>query len=230
MRYRVPSARAAPFCSLPIAMSQTFDTLIQQGLHASESNDTELALQRFREAAQAAPANCLPHFLAAGEFAQAGRTQEAENAYATAVLLAPDMAIARYQLGLLQFATDRLALALTTWQPLLTLGENDFMRCFAQGFFAMAAEDVPEARAKFRAGLALNTSNLPMNHDIERVLASLEEISATRTGNAVTATTPGGGNAAASNAEDADTEPALDSRDASAHVLLANYQPVGKPN
>ncbi|HEX8029262.1 MAG TPA: hypothetical protein VF491_12400 [Vicinamibacterales bacterium] len=207
-------------------MSQTFDTLIQQGLHASESDNTELALQRFREAAQAVPGNGLPHFLAAGELAQTGRMQEAEGAYATAVLLAPDMAIARYQLGLLQFATDRLALALTTWQPLLALGEDDFMRRFAQGFFAMAAEDVPEAQAQFRAGLALNTVNPPMNRDIERVLASLDEISANLAASA--------GQAAGASAPVVDAVGEADAEaqagDGSAHVLLANYQPVGKPN
>lgn len=212
-------------------MSQTFDTLIQQGLQASESDDTELALQRFREAAQAVPGNGLPHFLAAGELAQVGRMQEAEGAYAAAVLMAPDMAIARYQLGLLQFATDRLALALTTWQPLLALGEDDFMRRFAQGFFAMAAEDVAEAQAQFRAGLALNTANPPMNRDIERVLASLDEIGARQAASGGTATpeaSAAGSPMAADQADDA--QAGAEASDASAHVLLANYQPVGRPN
>ncbi|WP_431256766.1 hypothetical protein ACQ86G_18950 [Roseateles chitinivorans] len=209
-------------------MPQTFDTLIQQGLQASESDDTELALQRFREAAQAVPGNGLPHFLAAGELAQVGRMQEAESAYATAVLLAPDMAIARYQLGLLQFATDRLALALTTWQPLLALGEDDFMRRFAQGFFAMAGEDVAEAKAQFRAGLALNTANPPMNRDIERVLASLDEITATLAASAGPTEASAPVVDAAGEADEAEAE--ASSSEASAHVLLANYQPVGKPN
>lgn len=212
-------------------MSPTFETLIQQGLHASQSDDTDLALQHFRDASLAAPHDGLPHFLAAGELAQVGRMQEAESAYATAVLLAPNLTIARYQLGLLQFATDRLALALTTWQPLLALGEDEFMRRFAQGFFAMAAEDVPEAQAQFRAGLALNTANPPMNRDIERVLASLDEISANLAANASTATaaTSTARDAAANDTEVADPD-AADSTSASAHVLLANYQPVGKPN
>jgi tetratricopeptide (TPR) repeat protein len=205
-------------------MSQTFDTLIQQGIHASESDNTELALQRFLEAAQAKPGNGMPHFLAAGELAQTGRMEEAERSYATAVLLAPDMAVARYQLGLLQFATDRLALALTTWQPLLALAEDDFMRRFVQGFFAMAAEDVLQAQSQFRAGLALNTVNPPMNRDIERVLASLDDI------NANPAASAGNADVQAPVVAAADRTEGEVQADASAHVLLANYRPAGKPN
>lgn len=195
-------------------MSQSFDTLIQQGLQASQSDETELALKYFHEASQAAPNEGLPHFLAAGELAQIGRMQDAEGAYATAILLAPTMAVARYQLGLLQFATDRLPLALTTWQPLLALPEEDFMQQFVQGFFALASENRSHAEQRFRKGLALNTVNPPMNRDIERVLESLAALQAPEA--------------------PAETPPVVEDTaagdEASAHVLLANYQPMGKPN
>lgn len=190
-------------------MSQSFDTLIQQGVSASQADDPERALACFLQASQAEPGAGLPHFLAAGELAQQGRLQEAEAAYATAVLLSPDLTIARYQLGLLHFATDRLALALTTWQPLLGLDESDFMRHFVQGFYALAIEDSAAAEAHFRRGLSMNTSNAPMNHDIERVLSSLATIQS-----AVPAP------AQASASDDAEA----------AHVLLSNYHPAGKPN
>lgn len=210
-------------------MSQSFDTLIQQGVQASQANNTELALQRFKEAGEVAPGNGLPFFLAAGELAQVGRMEEAENAYATALLMAPEMSLCRYQLGLLQFATGRLPLALSTWQPLLGLAEDDFLKLFVEGYFALAAEDADTAEARFRAGMALNTVNPPMNQDVERVLGFLASAKAAQ---AESATAMGAALETADPSPERSTQDQENSEsdDTAAHVLLSNYQPAGRPN
>lgn len=213
-------------------MSQSFDTLIQQGVQAGQANNTELALQRFKEAGEAAPGNGLPFFLAAGELAQAGRMEEAESAYATALLMAPDMSLCRYQLGLLQFATGRLPLALSTWQPLLGLAEDDFIKLFVEGYFALAAEHTDTAEARFRAGMALNTVNPPMNHDVERVLGFLATAKAAQAQSAAAAGALAG--SAVPSPEGVDpthgNQATDETDDSAAHVLLSNYQPAGRPN
>lgn len=210
-------------------MFQSFETLIQQGVQAGQANNTELALQRFKEAGEAAPGNGLPFFLAAGELAQAGRMEEAESAYATALLMAPDMSLCRYQLGLLQFATGRLPLALSTWQPLLGLPEDDFIKVFVEGYFALAAEDTDTAEARFRAGMALNTVNPPMNHDVERVLGFLATAKAAQAQSAAAAS-PAAGSADPSAERGDEPNEAHETDDTAAHVLLSNYQPAGRPN
>jgi tetratricopeptide (TPR) repeat protein len=91
-----------------------FDALIQEGLAASQADRTDDALALFHQAAEHTPASGLPHFLIGAELAQLGRMDEAEAAYANAVLLAPDLLMARYQLGLIQFTSARAALALVT--------------------------------------------------------------------------------------------------------------------
>jgi tetratricopeptide (TPR) repeat protein len=97
------------------------DPLLEQGLAASQANDSVRALDLFAQASAAAPTAGLPHFLMASEWASLGEIEKAEAAFANAVLLAPDLTIAHYQLGLLQFSSGRAALALVIWQPLLQL-------------------------------------------------------------------------------------------------------------
>lgn len=66
----------------------TSDDLIRRGLEASRIESVDEALRLFGLAAQAAPHDAMPHFLAGVELAQAGRIDEAEAALARAVLLA----------------------------------------------------------------------------------------------------------------------------------------------
>ena len=185
-------------------MESPFDGMIEQGLAASRDNDAEAALAWFAKAGDCKPASGLPFFLIGAEHAQAGRVQQAEQAFANAVLMAPEMSIARYQLGLLQFASDRLPLALVTWQPLLALAESDPLRHFACGFVAMQRNELALAARHFEQGMALNRDNPPMNRDIALVLQQM---------------------AAAGPGPDPLHDDGLGM--AQRHVLLANYQPDG---
>lgn len=156
--------------------SSAFDQLIQQALTASQSDDSETALRLFTEASREQPQSGIPHFLAAAEYAQLGQMAEAEAAFANAVLLAPDLAIARFQLGLLQFTSARAAMALVTWQPLLQLPENDPLKLFALGFAELAQDSFEKALAFFEQGMAANQTNPPLNTDIARVTAEIRKL------------------------------------------------------
>jgi tetratricopeptide (TPR) repeat protein len=184
-----------------------FERLMQQALAASQVNDTEGALRLFTQASAEQPSSGLPHFLMGAELAQAGRIAEAEAAFANAVLLAPDLAIARYQLGLLQFTSGRAALALVTWQPLFTLPNSEPLQRFVHGFAALAQDSFQEALALFREGMAANTSNAPLNKDIQLVIDEVEKLLA-KSGTAPAA------------------EPEA-SQGESSHVLLSNYRQQG---
>ncbi|HEY4082293.1 MAG TPA: hypothetical protein VGM81_16500 [Burkholderiaceae bacterium] len=205
-------ARATPL--LGFSMQSSFDRLITEGLSASRANQTQAALACFTQASQEQPQSGLPHFLIGTEYAQAGLVQEAELAFANAVLLSPNMSIARYQLGLLQFSSDRLAMALVTWQPLLALPEDDPLRQFVLGFSALGQEALDAAIVCFQKGMALNQSNPPMNRDIELVLAQIARLRGEAPPLAPSS------RAAGAPAESEDQM----------HVLLANYQPGGNPH
>lgn len=118
--------------------------------------------------------SAMHHFLVGSELAQAGRYVEAEAALANAVLLAPELHIARYQLGLLQFTSGRAAVALVTWSPLFALPSTAALQRFVSGFAALAQDDFAQALARFREGLVLNTDNEPLHRDIRMLIERIE--------------------------------------------------------
>lgn len=189
--------------SAPLA----FESLINRGVTAMEAGDDTAALALFEAARAAQPQSGLPHFLMGSQYAGAGDFQQAEGAMATAVLLSPDLHIARYQLGLLQFSSGRAAVALLTWQALLALPATDPLGHFVKGFAALSQDRFDEALRHYQEGLALNTSNQALSGDIEKVIAEIRQRSH--------------GTAAAAGEQPAD------STAADSHVLLANYQQQG---
>jgi tetratricopeptide (TPR) repeat protein len=153
-----------------------FDQLIADGVAASREGRTEAALTLFAEAGALAPASGLPHFLIASEHASAGQMDAAEAAFANAVLLAPGFTLARYQLGLLQFSSQRAAVALLTWQPLFELPEADPLVHFVRGFAALAQDHFDEALGHYRAGMERNTTNPALSADIAKVVEQVERL------------------------------------------------------
>lgn len=153
-----------------------FEQLLQEGLAASRSDQTEAALALFARASESDPSSGLPHFLIGSEQASAGNFQAAELSFACAVLLAPSFPLARYQLGLLQFSSQRAPLALLTWQPLFQLPEGDALHHFVRGFGALAQDAFDEALRHFRRGLDCRPANPALCADILQVIDAVERL------------------------------------------------------
>src|SRR5688500_11814460 len=106
-------------CSHPTrgaAMTKTATTddlspTSRRALAASAAGDTGAAVRLLRDAVLQEPRSAVAHHRLGAELAQAGEVAEAESALATSVVLAPQLWIARFQLGLLQFTSGRHALA-----------------------------------------------------------------------------------------------------------------------
>lgn len=181
-----------------------FDRLIAEGMEASRDDRMEAALALYARASDLAPASGVPHFLAGSEHANAGNIEQAEAAFARAVLLAPDFALARYQLGLLQFSSQRAAMALVTWQPLFDRPATESLGHFVRGFAALARDGFAEAVAHYREGLACSDVNQAMASDILQVVTAVEKLAAGETSSS---------EPAPSESSDADAR----------HVLLSGY-------
>lgn len=191
------------------------DTL-QRALEASARNDTGAALSLLQQAGAEAPSSALPQFLLGAELAQLGRIGEAESAYANAVLLAPDLHIARYELGTLQFTSGRAALALVTWQPLMELPDTDALKLFVKGYAELAQDAFDAALEWFARGMAANTANAALNGNIRLLVAGIAKAKAANApapGVPDAAARPGTGNAA----DAAAAEPE------GSHFLVSNY-------
>ncbi|MBA2964197.1 MULTISPECIES: hypothetical protein [Ramlibacter] len=150
--------------------------LLEQGLQASRDQRGAAAIELFALASDVAPAEGMPHFLMASEHAAEGRTEAAERAFANAVLLAPGFHLARYQLGLLQFSSERAGAALVTWQPLLDLPAGQPLGHFVRGFAALARDGFGAALDEFRLGLACSEGQPALAADIERVVAAVQKL------------------------------------------------------
>ena len=188
--------------SMPPTQAPMNPTL-ERALAVSAAGNVADAIALFQHAALEEPASGLPHFLLGAEYATLGQMDLAEQSFTQAVLLAPEWPIPRYQLGLLQFSAGRAAAALLTWQPLLTLDQQNPLPHWVRGFAALAGDAFDQARMHFEAGLERNTEHPPMSADIHLVLARMEAL----------------GQSAATNTP---AEPTLPDEEAT-HVLLSNY-------
>lgn len=201
-----------------MASRENYQQLMQQALTASEIDDAPNAIRLWTEASRCEPTSAAPHLLLGAELAQCGRIEEAEAAFANAVLLSPTLLIARFQLGLLQFTGGRVGMALLTWQPLLQSDAEGPLSLFVQGFAALAQDRFEEALAAFEAGIAHNTDNAPLNADIRMVITRITALVATGKPSSPKVMIP----------EQNTTTGSVD--DSEAHILLANYQQYGLPH
>jgi tetratricopeptide (TPR) repeat protein len=171
------------------------------------ASDRASARSLLEKAAQAHPEDPRPLTLLAAEYVHAGELDRAEATYIAALQRTPDLAIARFQLGLLQLTSARPATAQATWAPLDGLAETDPLRLFKTGLELLAQDRFDEARRFLTEGIALNRNNLPLNRDMQMVL---DRMSQTPLG----AAGPGGASrgGAASQTE--------------GHILVSSYQKV----
>jgi tetratricopeptide (TPR) repeat protein len=206
--------------------SPNADELVSQGLAASQAGNSPEAIDLWQQASAIAPGSGIPHFLMASEFASLGEVDRAEASFANAVLLAPGLLTARYQLGLLQFSSGRAAMALVTWEPLLAGDHPDpiapALAHFVRGYAALAQDAFDEALASFDAGLQINTTNLPLSGDIRLVVDRIHTLLAGQTAS----NTPTESNTDAP----MKTEAEVHDTSSDSHVLLSNYVSKDKPH
>jgi tetratricopeptide (TPR) repeat protein len=155
-----------------------FHGLISEGLAASQGNRRRAALDFFAQASAVQPSSGIPHFLIGSEQAAAGDLDAAEVAFANAVLLAPEFLLARYQLGLLQFSSNRAAMAMVTWGPLLALAPAEPLGHYVRGFAALAQDRFTESVAQFEAGLDCEELNPAVAADIRQVVEAVRQLAA----------------------------------------------------
>ncbi|WP_230635834.1 hypothetical protein [Sphingomonas sp. Leaf4] len=116
------------------------------------------------------PGDARLHFLRGSFLAAANRPIEAHAALAQAVALAPDFALARFQLGLFELTSGEAARAMATWQPLGSLPETHYLTRFVAGLTHLIHDRFADAREALLAGIAVNNENLPLNRDMQLIV------------------------------------------------------------
>lgn len=116
------------------------------------------------------------HFLRGSMLASIGRPIEALAALKRAVGLAPDFAIARFQLGFFQLTSGEAGDALSTWGPLAMLPADHYLRMFVGGLTFLIRDEFGPAVAELKRGIATNAGNLPLNRDMQLIVAKVQEL------------------------------------------------------
>lgn len=116
------------------------------------------------------------HFMRGSVLAGQKEPIAAHAAMSHAVELAPDYAIARYQLGFFELTSGEAQRALSTWGPLLMREGDDYLRIFVEGMTFMMRDEFDDAIERFEKGLALNHENDPLNTDIRLLLGEVRKL------------------------------------------------------
>ncbi|WP_298303591.1 hypothetical protein [uncultured Erythrobacter sp.] len=114
------------------------------------------------------------HFMRGSILAGQADHIKAHESLSRAVEIAPEYAIARYQLGFFELTSGEADRALATWGPILRAPKDNYLRVFVEGMVHVIRDEFSEAIAKFENGISLNQENLPMNGDIELLMRELK--------------------------------------------------------
>ena len=104
------------------------------------------------------------------------RYDEGRRAMARAVEIAPNFALARFQLGFLDLTSGRALDACGVWSPLGNLPQDEPLRVLAEGLANLASDNFSEARRLLQKGMALNSENPLINADMQLILDEIAEL------------------------------------------------------
>lgn len=110
------------------------------------------------------------HFLRGSNLIGKGRLIEAHHSLSRAVTIAPDFAIARFQLGFFQLTSGEAENALETWGRLDRLPDGHYLRKFVDGLRCLIRDDFQGAIDTLRAGILLNEETPPLSRDMQLII------------------------------------------------------------
>jgi Flp pilus assembly protein TadD len=124
------------------------------------------------------PGDARLHFLKGSLLIEGKRFIGAHAAMRRAVELAPEFHLARFQLGLFELTSGEAEAALVTWQPLHALSQDNFLKIFVEGLEHLIADRFEDCIAALREGIERNQENLPLNNDMQLIIARCGELMA----------------------------------------------------
>jgi tetratricopeptide (TPR) repeat protein len=146
------------------------EELLHLAIEASRKQRHGDAIEYLKDAAVKFPGNAKVRFLLGAEHAQIGLLDRAQDDMSAALELDPALVPARFQLGLLFLVRARIAEASETWKPLDALPESDPYLHFKRGLEYLVQDEFARCEEAISKGLQLNTTNAPLNQDMQRII------------------------------------------------------------
>lgn len=151
------------------------DTTLNELIAALQAGATD-DLQQADRLLSEYPDDARLHFLRGSVLIGIGRPIEALPALRKAVDLAPDMVIARFQLGFFLLTSGEAAEALSVWGPLALLPDDHYLRLFVGGLTHLIRDEFDEAAKALSDGVAANQENLPLNRDMNLLVEEIRKL------------------------------------------------------
>lgn len=151
------------------------DTTLNELIAALQAGATD-DLQQADRLLSEYPDDARLHFLRGSVLIGIGRPIEALPALRKAVDLAPDMVIARFQLGFFLLTSGEAAEALSVWGPLALLPDDHYLRLFVGGLTHLIRDEFDEAAKALADGVAANQENLPLNRDMNLLVDQIRKL------------------------------------------------------
>ena len=133
------------------------------------------ALKLLQRATDRDPKDGNPHHLRGAILASRGEIKEAIAAMSQALSLNPELAGARFQLGLLHFTSGNIFEAQTVWQAFEDLGERHPLRLFKTGMLHLAKDEFEDCVALLELGISLCDTE-SINKDMRRVIEKVRAV------------------------------------------------------
>lgn len=146
------------------------DELVHLAIEASREQKHGDAIAYLKQAVERSASNFKAVYLLAAQHAQIGLNDRAIEGFRKALEIEPQLAPARFQLGLLLLVNGRVDEALAAWQALGELPESDPFRHFKLGLEKLCRDDFAGAEESLQRGMALNRANPALNKDMQGVL------------------------------------------------------------
>lgn len=148
------------------------DEYLHLAINASQAGNHHAALEHLHKALDQAPGHTAARYFLAAEHAELGLYERACKEMEELLLIAPDMAIACFQLGLLNLQLERPQEARQAFSNLSESTTDESLRDFSRAYIHLLDEQQREAMDLLSQGIS-TCSNPALKADMARVLASL---------------------------------------------------------
>lgn len=145
-------------------------------LMAVMEQDTKAGIQQASKILVNYPDDARVHFLQGSLLIETGDLIGAHNALKRAVEIAPDFAIARFQLGFFQLTSGESNEALKTWARLDMLPDDHYLSLFVVGLRHLIRDEIADSIRCLEEGISVNQEILPLNNDMRLLVQEIRPL------------------------------------------------------
>ena len=151
------------------------DRLLERALGAMNADRDDEAMRLLDALLVQEPAHVHGRYLKAALHAQAGQMDLAEAGLRAVVADAPGLVMVRFQLGQLLLIRGAVEETRDLLEPITSLPPDIALGAYARGLLALGEGDTTTAIAELEAGLACPQEIPVLAHDMQRLLADLQQ-------------------------------------------------------